>query len=654
MISADEFVLRFFGDGNGIWPGADPSHFMTPHLAPFLEVLAYAGECPVMLPRQRIAALPNEWYVIARDTAHAGRVRSLLEAAVAHSWVPFDGRVVTLDPGDPVHRAILDFRGPSTTFVLKPKSVDAEKFAVRALRRLAASLGRRPLRVASVPRPVGRMLREFDLALATGSAEKSAALLDEIESIGGISHENVAFLRVRRLARLGREAELLADGSLSSLVYAEPPFLVRDAVLGAWARLQIVPLLEDKGIDAALAVVQQSDPDIAMLVDKAMVRTADADVAATCALVAIARSDADLAAAFTNGRIWADGVASAIADRLAGRSDLGPELESDTDCEPSTEPETESGRRPASWIEWVAALEQGSVESPDSDAVASWPPAWAVDDELARAIDALPDLAEDSLISGVTALLETDDPEHPAPKTAISLISRYLLSERFDPGDLAAFCTLLQIVVRSSPNPGIYESLLGDIQSYAHQWVSVLNAIRVIDIADAVACGPVGDARDGFVSALLGPLNVQRSRLSATLRGLASIVADDLGLGFDWQVLDNDGTLQEAASAAAELAPRVLIYSLDSGTLARAKNAVVRQWPRAHIESSSDKVGNAALKQRSRNADIVVLATRRAAHAATGFIVSNAAAATVIGYADGSGSASMLRAIESAISEWSA
>ena len=126
---------------------------------------------------RRLAALPNEWYVIARDTAHAGRVRGLLEAAVAHTWVPFDGRVARLDSADPVQRAILDFRGQGTTFVLRPETADVEKYAVRSLRRLAASLAGRPLRVAAVPRPVGRMLREFDLALSIGSAEKSAELL---------------------------------------------------------------------------------------------------------------------------------------------------------------------------------------------------------------------------------------------------------------------------------------------------------------------------------------------------------------------------------------------------------------------------------------------------------------------------------------------
>lgn len=660
MISADDFVERFFGVGNSIWPGADPDHPMTPHLAPFLEALAYPGECPVILPRRRLASLPNEWYVITRDTAHAGRVRGLLEAAVAHTWVPFDGRVATLDPADPVHRAILDLRGPGTTFVLRPKSSEAERYAVRSLRRLAASLAGRPLRVPAVPRPVGRMLREFDLALATGSAEESAALLAEIESIGGISHENVAFLRVRRLARLGREADLLAEGSLSSLVFAEPPFLVREAVLGSWARVQILPLLERDGLDAALTAVRQSDPDIAMLVDKTMLRTTDPDVAAICALVANAREDADLAQAFASGRDWTEHLTAALNSALGAepvKTSL-PELETvpggQLGSKPMPAAEPESERAPASWLEWVAGLAQGAEGSLAVDTVDAWEPSWAIDAELAGAIDALPELAEDNLLSGVAALLETDDAEHAAPKTATALISRYLMSERFAPTDLAALCGLLQIVVRSGPSKKDYEDLLGDIRSYASQWVSVFNGVRVIDIADTVACGPLSGARDSFVSAMLGPLNAQRSRLSATLRGLAAIVADDLDLGLDWRVEDTDGALHDAAQAAAKLEPRILVYSLDTGTLARAKDATARQWPKASLVVSSDKVGNAALKQHVRSADVVVLATRRATHAATGFIVSNAGASTLIAYADGSGSASMLRAIESAIGEWSA
>src|SRR5690349_15355897 len=124
MISADQFVSQFFGEGNSIWPGLDPRSPVGERLSVFLDALAYPGELPVILPRRRLDSQPNEWYVIAHDLAHAGRTRALLESAVAHTWVPFDGRVVALDRADPVHRAILEFRGEGTTFTLRPRTAD--------------------------------------------------------------------------------------------------------------------------------------------------------------------------------------------------------------------------------------------------------------------------------------------------------------------------------------------------------------------------------------------------------------------------------------------------------------------------------------------------------------------------------------------------
>ena len=49
-----------------------------------------------------------------------------------------------------------------------------------------------------------------------------------------------------------------------------------------------------------------------------------------------------------------------------------------------------------------------------------------------------------------------------------------------------------------------------------------------------------------------------------------------------------------------------------------------RLAPRLKIATSHDKAATDALKKKSRNADVVVLATRCAKHAATGFITENA------------------------------
>ncbi|GAB3446551.1 hypothetical protein GCM10027517_28950 [Phycicoccus ginsengisoli] len=654
MITADEFLTRFFGEGNGIWPNLDQRSPAALALAPFLQALAYPGECPVILPRRRPVGLQSEIYVIGRDTAHAGRIRALLEACVAHHWVTFDGRVAVLDPNDPVDQAVLDFRGPGTTYVLKPVNRAQALGTQRALRRLVDTLAGRPLRTPTAVRPVGRMLREFDLALSAGAVEASASLLSEIESRGGISHENIAFLRVRRLSRLGRDDELLADGSLRSLVYTEPPFLVREAVLGAWARRMILPALANDGIPAALAAIADSPADIAMLVDVGMLRTQYDDVAAVCALVASARGDQVLLADFAETHVLPELLAS--LPLAESPSESGPEsglrAESVPVNERDVEQEYEPFLAPSSWLEWVGSLGVETDAAVDSNIAVSWAPAWTADVELAAAIDSLPAFAEEDLLTGVAAFLETDDPDHAAMHTAASLITRYLVSERFEPAQLAALSALLQIFVRGAPPRDLYNNVLQDIRVYANQWVSVTNAIRAIDIADAVACGPAtSNERENFVAALLGPLSRQRSRLPASMRALAALVADDLRLELDWEV-PYEGDAVGVIETTSALEARILLYSLDSGTLDRTKAAVAVQWPNAHVEICAEKVGSPTLRQHAHNADVIVFATRRATHAATTFISSNAREDSLIAYADGSGSASMLRAVESALGEW--
>ena len=67
------------------------------------------------------------------------------------------------------------------------------------------------------------------------------------------------------------------------------------------------------------------------------------------------------------------------------------------------------------------------------------------------------------------------------------------------------------------------------------------------------------------------------------------------------------------------------------------------------VRSSHDHVGTPRLRQQSRTADVIVLATRCATHAATGFIRANAASTALVAEADGSGSASLLRAAIAAL-----
>jgi hypothetical protein len=650
-LSIEEFLRRFFSPPNLAWPDTDPDSPVAATLLPFLQALSKRGECPVVLPRRGSdPAQPTAVYVVCWDVAHAGRVRALLEAAVAHHWCHFDGRVTRLDHGDSVDEAVLELVGPGTTFVLLPPPHTASK-TFTALNRLVATIGDTPFREATIPRPIGRMLREFDLALATGAVESSASLLREIEAYGGISHENVVYLQIRRLAELGKDHDLLAHGSLPTLVYAEPPRLVREAILAAWARVHLARPLQPQDVDAALGLVQTAKPDIAMLVDESLARSMDHYVSTVCALVAIARRDDPLAEVLATNAAIDAALLARLSLTLESPEAGVPEGPGVPVVEAPEVPEVPVAESSVveSWLDWVARLGGPGARPLESGQALDWTPAWQIDAELAAAIDALPEFATDDLLAGVAAFLDADDLGRPAPRTAVALMSRYLVAERFNPYDLGAICALLGIFLRSGPSSSAYREVLGDVRVFAPQWVSIGTATRAIDLADVVVCGPVGDnaARSSLVATLLSPLNQQKRRLPMSLRQLAALITNDIALDYDW-----------AIGASKSVAPidrptstlRVLLYSLDAGALARVGKAIDLQWPNLRVNISSARDGNPTLKQHARHADLIVVATRRATHAATGFITDNAGSA-LIRYPDGSGSASMLRAVESGLAE---
>jgi len=83
---------------------------------------------------------------------------------------------------------------------------------------------------------------------------------------------------------------------------------------------------------------------------------------------------------------------------------------------------------------------------------------------------------------------------------------------------------------------------------------------------------------------------------------------------------------------------------LDQAVLARVTDALAELAPGSKVHQSHDHVGTDQLKQWARNAQAIAMATRCAKHAATGFIRAHARPDATIIEADGSGSASLLRA----------
>lgn len=639
MTPVDEFLAAFFGPGNLVLPDADFAGEVGRRLAPYLEPLRLGTKTPVVLPRR--TGQITDAYVLCWDRSQSSSLRPTIEAFVAHSYVPFDGRLRRLDAADPVEEAVLRLVGADTTYVLRPPDSRHAAPMWRALLLMTTLIAGRPERVSAVPRPIGRMLAEFHAAIAAGNAAGSVEVLDELAT-AGLSAVNLAYLRVHRLSRLGRDAELLQLPQFADVVASNPPQVVRDAILAAWRRLRLLdlPMGDAEFVAKASTRIARDEPGVAALTHGSLVSLSD-DALAAVAVVALVRGDRELGDAVAGS--------AGLSDDL--RRHLG-ELSGDAASEP-IEPAPPAlpaePAAPTSWADWVSRL--AVVTSDDLDWTA-WPPPAASDAALAAAIEGVSDAEAGDVWNLVGPFLEADDLGHPARRSAKALLVLAATYDRWAPADVATVQVLLEVFLRGAPPADEYRDVLDMFADNASRWAVAGNALAAFDMVDDVARSPVSDAdaRLRFALAALEPLSRHRRRLSADLRWFGAQLSAELPVPIAWDVAASTGEQDEDFPHSA-IVGKVLIYSLDDGVLQRTADRLAQLFPKVIVRQSNDRVGTPQLRSHARGADVIALATRCAKHAATGFIRDHAASGTSIVEADGAGSASLIRAVTSGLIE---
>lgn len=651
----ESFLAAFFGPGNSVSLTEGPTSPLGQWLAPFLQVARRRSDVPVVLPR-RTPAQPDRRlaYVIAWDRAHATLVAELLTAFVGPTYSYFNGLPATLDPDDSVERAILDLVGPDTTFVLRSPTTEHEGGAWRALRQMQSTIERRPVRNWHIPKPVGRLLGEFEVALAAGDNTASATVLEQLAATGGLGGANLNNLHIKRLARLGRDDELLGLPTLADVVATDPPTPVRDAIFAALYNHSVATALDSHDYDTARSRLIADGTAV-----PANLRAGLAELSTDALWVVL------LAADLRNDQ--------AVLSELLDDPDLRRRLDRHLDLVASIEqgrprsaaasssapaPTTEcAGPVIASWVELArahAAAEPAAIAALRQETWREWPKPHTVDHELATTITGLDNLQGDRIWQLLGPFLDADDYGLPAPRTATEFLQLALVHNWFSPADLAGIVALTETILRSSPDPATYASLLDDLGSEADRWVSPDRALVVLDLADLLVRMPCPDdeARLRLAIRLLTPLASHAGRLDDELRRFAQQLNDELGANLTWpQPVDDDQRF--SGPKLADLPPlRVMLYSLDEAALDRTRTVLSQLAPRLNIHTTSDHVGSPQLKQHSQRSDIVILATRCATHAATGFIRAHLARDAIIDEADGCGSASLLRAATAALQAW--
>ncbi|MEV5412978.1 protein DpdD [Thermopolyspora sp. NPDC052614] len=647
------FLQKFFGPGNVIGHGVDtPS---DENLGPLLEELRTprANRLPVVLPRRVPGDENLISYVITWTPAQARQVSEVITAFVGYSVSHFNGKPTRLDSSDPPEQAILQLAGPNLTFKIQSgQNSAAASRAWNLLMLMLTTMRQRPRASLSFHhRSVARLLEDFDLSLAAGDITSAGRCLNHITLSGGLTDANLTRLRARLLVQQGRDDDLLNLAGLRRVVADGAPEWLRDALLASMYRsADPHPHLDAGDLEEAWAGIcdHSRNLPLANLLAGAP-ETLGAEALSVWTLNAILKEDRTSLRQLISNRELVSRLSSSSPSLVELVQSL-PSIKDDVPEQPA-EGHTAAPASIDNWLNLMRLVADGDQEAEstlrDRDTWSTWDPPVVHDSEIADFLLGLDNVRADKIWCVVGPFVEADDYREPAWRSAREFLRNALINDRFTPADLAGIVALTEIMLRGAPDVEDYSALLNDLGAEAQRWVSPDRATVALDLADLLArsASPDPEARLRLAIALLQPLSAHQKRLKPEERSFARRLSTELRTDLSWPEDPAD-----AAGPHVDLrALTMLLYSLDEAVLNRTEDALKPMAPNVKVVKSANRVNSDQLRQHAHNADIIVLATRCAKHAATGAIRENAGNDKVIMTADGSGSASLLRAAVEAL-----
>jgi hypothetical protein len=314
---------------------------------------------------------------------------------------------------------------------------------------------------------------------------------------------------------------------------------------------------------------------------------------------------------------------------------------------------------PCSWLEWIDALFSG-VQVQRLVAIARANESeWDLRhvflmpggvERLVDAFDRPKSIDQENAFGSVLPLLHRAA-ERLEPEDRVRLKPVYLrIRERLlmgDPSlaDLDLHNDVLRVLLSNGLSVDEYRIALSDIRGVWATIQSPSTVAWVLDLLDLLVESPCADAatRANLPPAILPLLIRHRGRLDDGFAALFNSLCTEIGLlEFRLAKVEDSGV---APGASAFAGKTILIYTLQPEVAGRVKQMIEDAASDATVHVSSDMVGSDRLRNVTRQADIVVLASRSAKHAATEFIEKQMRPGAAKVWAAGKGSVSMWRSL---------
>jgi hypothetical protein len=196
---------------------------------------------------------PAAFAMVARDSEGERRGREVICAFVGPGVARLDATPLTLSTAAPAD-AVLRSQGISYVVPFIQNLDKDSTELLTALERLVSVRSTQPDIRRDVVPALPFLLRDYWLALQQADSAESARLYARIEQVGRLGAENLRFLRVDRLASLGRWQELAGLPEFRDLSRARRPRRISEELLEALWRTRIASA---EGVASAAQAIER-------------------------------------------------------------------------------------------------------------------------------------------------------------------------------------------------------------------------------------------------------------------------------------------------------------------------------------------------------------------------------------------------------------
>ncbi len=608
------------------------------------------------------------WYAIAGTAPEWRLIKPILTAYVGETVSTFSGEPSQLDISMPIEKYISSVSPYVVARLTLPANM--QEFALRALSRLVSSLEEKPVDLRPPPISTAKMIANFDMCLVQGDRKGAEQWLNRFRVELRLDAVNLNFAKIRMDAAFRDWRAIVEALTFRESCRVNKPLMVSRHLLEAIWYYFLEPVASDTNAleevygqkcKAPVEEIFASSPGLSgKIINKFSpfgdfetleeVNTEDFDDPTAETMIERQHSED------TESVQYGAAVSSVLLQPQS------PEVGSvDVELKESVSSGTPSFTADSfeDWGGWITALEEPSFRTSKSCAeeLSLTHVAEEYEDhtditDLATALtNTGSDDAYQRLMLSFSIFINwvRTDPEYPRKSMSPvyeALITLNALRDDYGPSDREAASELLSALLDNGVSEKVYRQLLQDVSNFIPSGAGTTDVFWLLDLADILSRhSAINEGeRNQVLNKILSSLTPIMNNLSPIQRKAYRRIADIGG----WPPCPDEDNEELTTICDLLNGKLVGIYTLTEQAGRQAATTLKNLAPGVKVEVSSEHVCTPKLKSLSKNADIFVVTSTSAKHAATDCINQNRPSEKIL-YAAGRGSCSILRTVEESL-----